>query len=202
MPSGIEATLQQLDLAAGKTATTPDSQPSSSPAYVPQHQGHSTPEQQDPETPAALQNTACLAATFSWLDDEQSLLQCAAVCQLWHSVLDADDIWRRVYLRSLPEPSELERVGRCVCEGITTCAAWPTLQQARIGRVMCPNTAVLLGHIPHTHMRACMPLNFGRVNSWLDAVCVPMNRSRPHNMLKLPHGANVCLCMPVAHDAA
>jgi hypothetical protein len=80
-----------------------------------QQQGHSnTDQQQEAETPAALHDPACLAATFSWLDDEQSLLQCAAVCQLWHSVLDADDIWRRVYLRSLPEPSELERVGRWV----------------------------------------------------------------------------------------
>lgn len=93
-PGTVEATLQQLNLAA------PDNQ---------QHQH----QQQLEETPAALQNTACLAATFSWLDDERSLLLCSAVCQLWASVLQGEDIWRQVYLRHLPAPLPHERVSRC-----------------------------------------------------------------------------------------
>jgi hypothetical protein len=48
------------------------------------------------------------------LESEQSLLQCSAVCRLWQSVLEADDIWRRVYLRHLPEPLPHERVSRWV----------------------------------------------------------------------------------------
>lgn len=64
-------------------------------------------------TPEALSNTACLAATFSWLDDEASLVTAAAVCQLWASVLESDAIWGRVYLRCLPPPAPHERVGRC-----------------------------------------------------------------------------------------
>lgn len=92
-PGTVEATLQQLNLAA------PDSQ---------QQQ-----QQQLEETPAALQNTACLAATFSWLDDERSLLRCSAVCQLWASVLQGQDIWRQVYLRHLPPPLPHERASRC-----------------------------------------------------------------------------------------
>lgn len=114
-PPGVEATLQQLDLAADADAAAagPRQQPS-------QQHTHSTAqltaqhadEDHEQETPAALQNTACLAATFSWLDTEESLLRCSAVCKLWQSVLGADDIWRRVYLRGLPEPLPFERVGR------------------------------------------------------------------------------------------
>lgn len=105
-PEAPEGSLQQLDL----NADNPKS------AVFEQHQ-HQKQQQQQPDTepPAALQNAACLAATFSWLDTEQSLLQCSAVCRLWHSVLEADDIWSRVYLRSLPEPLPFERVGRWVC---------------------------------------------------------------------------------------
>lgn len=112
MPPGVEATLQQLDLAAD-AAAGPSQQ------FSQQQHSHSTAqhtqhadEDHEQETPAALQNTACLAATFTWLDTEESLLRCSAVCKLWQSVLGADDIWRRVYLRGLPKPLPFERVGR------------------------------------------------------------------------------------------
>jgi hypothetical protein len=111
MPADVEATLQQLDLAAGADATPA---PAASGKQQEQPVTHDQQEQEQQETPAALHNTACLAATFSWLDSEQSLLQCSAVCRLWQSVLEADDIWRRVYLRHLPEPLPHERVSRWV----------------------------------------------------------------------------------------
>jgi hypothetical protein len=108
MPAGVEATLEQLDLSAEKQQAAGNSSLQS------QQQGQQQDPQdpQDQEPPAALQNTACLAATFSCLEDEQSLVQCSAVCQLWNSVLQSDDTWRRVYLRSLPEPLPFERVSR------------------------------------------------------------------------------------------
>lgn len=111
MPAGVETSLQQLDLAAGADA---NSAPAASGTQQEQPVTHDQHEQEQQETPAALHNTACLAATFSLLESEQSLLQCSAVCRLWQSVLEADDIWRRVYLRHLPEPLLHERVSRWV----------------------------------------------------------------------------------------
>jgi hypothetical protein len=111
MPAGVEATLEQLDLSAEKQQSAGNS--SGQNQQQGQHeQQHEQADAQDQEPPAALQNTACLAATFSCLEDEQSLVQCSAVCQLWNSVLQSDDIWRRVYLHSLPEPLPFERVRR------------------------------------------------------------------------------------------
>lgn len=116
MPAGVEATLQQLQLDQADGSNKQETAVSNAQVdQHPQHQQHADQQEQadlQQGTPAALQNTACLAATFAWLDNEQSLVQCSAVCQLWHSVLQAEDIWRRVYLRSLPEPATHEWVGR------------------------------------------------------------------------------------------
>lgn len=141
MPAEVETSLQQLDLAAGADA---NSAPAASGTQQEQPVTHDQHEQEQQETPAALHNTACLAATFSLLESEQSLLQCSAVCRLWQSVLEADDIWRRVYLRHLPEPLLHERVSRWVgrvaatsgsgrraqCVGATTHSWSPALPES------------------------------------------------------------------------
>jgi hypothetical protein len=112
MPAGVEATLEQLDLSAEKQQAAGNNSLQDQQQGQHEQQPEQAADAQDQEPPAALQNTACLAATFSCLEDEQSLVQCSAVCQLWNSVLQSDDIWRRVYLHSLPEPLPFERVSR------------------------------------------------------------------------------------------
>lgn len=59
------------------------------------------------------QNQALLSRIFTLVDSLETLVCCASVCKLWHSVaVGADDIWKNVYLAQLPEPQDYEYTGR------------------------------------------------------------------------------------------